>query len=181
MRNPPLKKMNLQHLNLTVQEFYPREDGRERWKLDAPYQRARLWTEEQNRNLIKSLLEGIPIGVIFTNNRDRFAASDNIVDGKQRISAIRDFFEGKLEVPAEWWEEKDVPAGKDEVSYQDLSIRARRFFDSCTMAVAESKLPDLQAEAGLYLLVNFGGVPQTEIDMARAQELAQEPEAHSIG
>jgi hypothetical protein len=30
----------------------------------------------------------------------------------------------------------------------------------------------LAAEADLYLLVNFGGVPQTDADRARAQEVA---------
>jgi hypothetical protein len=178
MSNPPLKKMNLQNYSFSVREFYKREDDPEHWMLDAPYQRKRLWSEEQNRNLIKSLLQGIPIGVLFVNHRSWSHASLYVVDGKQRISAIRDFVEGNLAVPAEWFEPEDVVAGYGEmVHYDGLSLRARRFFDSSAVAVAESKLPDLKGEAELYLLVNFGGVAQSEIDKERAREIAEvEPE-----
>jgi hypothetical protein len=168
-----LEKMNLQNYNFSIREFYLREDDPTHWVLDAPYQRGRLWSEEQNRNLIKSLLQGIPIGVIFTNNRGWDVHSRRIVDGKQRISAIRDFVEGRLSVSAEWFRAQDVPAGVEEVSYRDLSVPARRFFDASTVAVAESKLSDLAGEASLYLLINFGGVPQTEIDAVRAREIAE--------
>ena len=172
MENEPLKKMNLQSYNFSVREFYLREDDPEHWMLDAPYQRARLWSEGQNQNLIKSLLQGIPIGVIFVNHRSWSHASLYVVDGKQRISAVRDFVEGRLEVPSAWFKREDVLIEGDMVGYPGLSLPARRFFDNSTVAVSESKFPDQAGEADLYLLVNFGGVPQTEIDLQRARDLA---------
>jgi len=171
----------LQHYSFTAEAYYEREDNRDRWVLDAPYQRGRLWTEEQSRNLIKSLLQGIPIGIIFVNNRGRFEASDYVVDGKQRIGAIRDFVAGRLAVPSEWFEKLDLESTSEMVSYKDLSRRGQRHFDSCSVATAESKLPDLKGEAELYLLVNFGGVAQTEIDRERAREITAEPERDLLG
>lgn len=171
-----LEKLDLQSYNFQVEAFYSREDGRDAWVLDAPYQRGRLWSEEQNRNLIKSLLQGIPIGVIFSNRRSGSEFERHVVDGKQRISAIRDFVEGRLEVPASWFEYKDLNnknVGGEWVTYDLLSARGRMGFDRCTVAVAESRLPNLEREAELYLLVNFGGVAQTELDKARAQEIAE--------
>lgn len=168
--------MNLQSYNFTIREFFVREGDEAHWVLDAPYQRGRVWSEEQNKNLIGSLLQGIPIGVIFTNRRGWEVASMYIVDGKQRISAIRDFVSGKLKVPAAWFEADDVLVDGEEVSYMGLSKKARLFFDSSTVAVSESKLKDLAGEAGLYLLVNFGGVAQNELDKNRAQEVAETEE-----
>jgi hypothetical protein len=172
----PLQKLDLQGYNFQVEAFYGREDGRDSWVLDAPYQRGRLWGEEQNRNLIKSLLQGIPIGVIFSNRRSGWDFDRYVVDGKQRIGAIRDFVEGNLEVPSGWFEDQDLKerkVGDGWVRYEDLSERGKRGFDRCTVAVAESRLPSLEREAELYLLVNFGGVAQTEIDKSRAKEIAE--------
>jgi hypothetical protein len=175
-----LKKLNLQGYNFILQEFYEKENKSGKWVLDAPYQRGRLWSEEQNRNLIMSLLQGIPVGVIFANFRGWEDSSRYVVDGKQRISAIRDFVGGKLQVPSEWFEPADLESKDEMVSYEGLSERGKRGFDSLTVQVAESKLPDLQAEAKLYLLVNFGGVAQTDIDRERALELAQEEAEPSL-
>jgi len=173
----PLVRLNLQTYNFSVREFYLRAGDEAHWVLDAPYQRGRLWSEEQNLNLIRSLLQGIPIGVIFTNHRNWGSASLFIVDGKQRISAIRDFVEGRLAAPARWFVEADLENAEDAlakgtVSYMDLSQRGRLHFDGSTVAVSESKLPNLEAEADLYLLINFGGVAQTEEDRARARAVA---------
>lgn len=171
----PLERLNLQSYNFTVREFYLRDGEPTRWELNAPYQRGLVWTEEQNRNLIKSLLQGIPVGVIFSNRRGHDPMLPSfVVDGQQRISAIRAFREDRLAVPAEWFAEADRidVALRGWVRYSNLSRSARIHFDGSTLAVSESTLPSVDAEAELYLLVNFGGVPQTEEDRERAAGIA---------
>lgn len=170
--------------------FFVRADAPEtanQWLLATPYQRGPVWSLKQKQNLIKSLLVGYPTGGITTNRRDhggwpRGEVYAAVVDGKQRITAIREFVGNEFGVPAEWWEEgeytqtegiewrgQQVPG----VYYRDLALPARRGFDLKTILVNEAQLDSVEEEAELYLAVNFGGVEQTELDRSCAEQIAQ--------
>lgn len=198
----PLPELSLQSANYTADHWLPRESG-DFLDLDAPYQRGFVWSDDQRRNLIKSLVMGLPIGtsiIAFIGyGHDKH---DRVVDGKQRITTIRAFFASEFTVPGWWFTEADCPAGwrASEVRYDQLTQRGQRSlanhsvpsmtFDS-TFAFVENPAYDpvvkdsprwsrrertpeqmLQAEAELYLLVNFGGVDQTESDRERAALIA---------
>lgn len=133
----------------------------ERWDLDAPYQRGHVWTIEQQRELIRSILAGVPIGSITfaTIPVDEAIAeghdhSYRVVDGKQRLTALHAFVSGTLDVPADWFPDDhldpvsiDVREDGDGrrsgwVNYSSLSKLGQRLFvqrptstlefDSCT-------------------------------------------------
>jgi hypothetical protein len=84
-------------------------DKPDRLDLNPPYQRGSVWGVERKRNLIRSLLMGLPIGAVFLNSR-HIMQPDRVVDGKQRIEAILDFLGDGLAVPAEWFAETDLIA-----------------------------------------------------------------------
>jgi hypothetical protein len=174
MNHPaPLQEFRLSVSALSAREFYLREDDPNRWVLDAPYQRGHVWSEARQQALLMSLFQGVPVGTIFVNRRSWDMEPYYVVDGKQRISAIRAFQEGRLAVPAHWFNEGDVEAHDDGmVRYSDLSRPLRLDFDGSVLGVAESRLPSVEAEADLYLRVNFGGEPQTEADRDRAAKIA---------
>jgi len=152
-------------------DFFVMESQREFLDLNPPYQRGVVWGETRKRNLIRSLLQGVPIAAVVLNDRmagwkDFFknhcgesAPVYAVVDGKQRITAMRDFVDGKFAVPGEWF---DVDA--DEVRFPDLELSAQRHFRHRPVAVCEAKLPDLASEELMFDLINFGGVPQGEAD-----------------
>jgi len=144
--------------------------------LNPPYQREEVWSEEQRVNLIKSILQGLPIGVIFLNSRD-IMEPVRVVDGKQRILAIRSFLDGDLAVPREWFadeaERPEYPDIKTSVTSAvvtglDLAPRGRRHFEINAIATYETRFETEDEERELYLRINFGGVPHTEADLARA-------------
>jgi hypothetical protein len=149
--------------------------------LDPPYQRGDVWSDEQRVSLIKSLLQGLPIGVIFLNSRD-IMEPVRVVDGKQRILAIRAFLEGSLAVPREWFsDENERPTGPDILSTTkagsalvtglDLTDSGRLSFElNHPVAVYETSLKTEAQEAELYLRINYGGVAHTEADLVRATE-----------
>lgn len=58
------------------------------------------------------------------------------------------------------------------VRYSGLSRRGRLGFDGSILATYVSRLSTLEEEAELYLLINFGGEPQTEEDRKRAAVIA---------
>lgn len=146
--------------------------------LDPPYQRGDLWDEDQRVQLIKSILQGLPIGVIFLNSRD-IMQPVRVVDGKQRILALQAFLNSELAVPSEWFaNETDRPkspdlahaaAMKDLIFFSDLTQAGQSHFSMHAVAVYETNLATEAQERELYLRINFGGVAQTEEDRARAE------------
>lgn len=131
--------------------------------LDPPYQRGSVWSEDDKAELIRSLLEGVPIGAVFINYRGGMEPY-RVVDGKQRIEAIHDFLEGCLRVPAGWFdgatELLGIPDEQGTVSYLDLTeAAARRFRINGTLAVYETRLPTEDDERRLFDRINFTGAP----------------------
>lgn len=65
------------------------------YRLNPSYQRAGgVWTSTQQRRFIESLFLGIPIPPVFLVKQDD--ASYDVVDGLQRLTALRRFLEGAL-------------------------------------------------------------------------------------
>lgn len=75
----------------------------ERYDFDPPYQRASVWTPKQRVELIKSLLQGLPIGSLFLNRRSILEPM-RVVDGKQRLETLLMWIRDEVAVPADWFE-----------------------------------------------------------------------------
>jgi hypothetical protein len=155
---------------------------------DVPYQRGHVWSREQKTLLIYSILSGTPIPALIINRRPREAwfASDGtqlpvdvVIDGKQRLRAVRDWLTGDLAVPASWFDREDVIVTEDTadgpyVRYGGLTRRRQRFFEmSAHVPVAEGHVPTVREEAAIYLRVNGSGIMQTQDDLDRAAEVAK--------
>jgi len=130
--------------------------GGMRLDLDPDYQRMHVWSEDQQVAYVAYILQGGEVGKNITwNCRDweRPAPDDAIelVDGKQRLEAVRRFIRGDLEVFGMRYREADT-----------LRIHHARFkFRVCSLSRADV--------LRLYLNINAGGTPHTaeEIDRVR--------------
>ncbi len=81
--------------------------------LIPPWQRGLVWTQDQNRRLIESILLGLPIGT-YAYVEDNGSPYDGwLIDGQQRMNAIQGFIHGKFTV-------------FDGLAYADLSDQERR-------------------------------------------------------
>lgn len=152
-------------------EFFCDSPELPRFDLDQPYQRGVVWGLRRQRNLIKSLLMGVPVPAIVLNNRfeagfshpdyDRNRCwSHAVVDGKQRVTALRGFLGNGFSVPRGWWD--DDAAG--DAFFDDLTPRQQRGFKNTPVPVAEGQFATLDAERELFDLLNFGGLSQGETD-----------------
>ena len=132
--------------------------------LNAPYQRGDVWGRIRRRNLIKSIVLGIPIPSIVINDRASAGwdemVSCAVIDGKQRITTILMFLEDQLNVPGEWF-----GLDRDSLVFSELPIAERRRFRRLPISFCEGQLPSLEAEREVFELINFGGVPQGESDV----------------
>lgn len=161
--------------------------------LRPPYQRDEVWTEDQKIALVRSWMIGLPTGVVIFNDRSAppwYAVHGDVyakegeaiyacIDGQQRITAGREWFEGELAVPATWFPEDHVTetektADGPYVRYPKLTLPAQRHFaNRAHLAVATATVATIEEEAEIFLLVNGGGTPQTSEDMANAARIAK--------
>jgi hypothetical protein len=158
-------------------------------EMNPPYQRGRVWSEDQKVALVRSWLTGTPTGVVILNDRatpgwelvngrDDEAAVYACIDGQQRLTTAYDWFDGAFAVPASWFAAEDVTATEDTddgpyVRWGGLTaVRQRHFKNRAHLTVAVAHANTVQEEAAVYLLVNGGGTPQTEADTANAARVA---------
>lgn len=106
-----------------------------KYNFDPPYQRRSLWTEEKQSFLIDSILKNFPIPPIFLHQKINDSTGKtfyDVIDGKQRLTAIIEFIENRLPVADEGGEELDDSpvAGLffEELNGEDLSIYKGRFW-----------------------------------------------------
>jgi hypothetical protein len=139
--------------------------------LDPTYQRGSVWGTRRKQNLIRSLLLGIPVGNIFLNVRPDAAMTTVVVDGKQRIEAVKDFYADVYAIPASWFPAEEVEVGEETedglyVRYSGLTVRGQRRLWRCSITTQRTDLQTVEEEQALFDLVNYGGVPQGESDLA---------------
>ncbi|MEJ3745354.1 DUF262 domain-containing protein [Actinomycetes bacterium KLBMP 9797] len=156
--------------------------------LDPPYQRGSVWTLDQRIALMKSWLLGVPVAAITLNNRmgREWEASDPharvayaVVDGRQRLETALAWEDGNLAIPASWlpaaWIDttEDTNDGPYVRSSGLTEPGRRRVHNLMNLPCVIAKLPDITAEAELYLLVNGAGTPQTAADLTNAARIAE--------
>jgi Protein of unknown function DUF262 len=155
-------------------------------EVNPPYQRGDVWGPVRRVNLIKSILQGIPIGTIIINDRlegwkDTFCFQYAVIDGKQRVTTILDFLQGRLPVPSDWFDPADinhVPYSEmvfadralAAVTFHDLTLRKQRVIRQKPTSFTFCLLPDIPSERHVFDLVNYGGVPQGESDYEGASD-----------
>lgn len=174
-RPAPIKRISLTQSARSISEF-TRESAYGDYDLNPPYQRGSVWDDERRVALIRSVLLGLPVGNITLNARPNPEVGQPfyaVVDGKQRIEALRAFVSGDIQVPAHWFDDADLNDADDVasrlVSYHDLSLRGQRVFTRNPIAVTDAHVSTIEDEAMIYRLVNTGGVAQAEEDLANAR------------
>jgi hypothetical protein len=144
-----------------IKKWVAAEDGTSPLDLNPDFQRAHVWTEAQQIAWLEFWLRGGKTGrVLYFNHSGWFRKWDGdfvVVDGKQRIEAIRRFLDN--EIP----------------TYGSL---CREFTDMPRAFVQTIKINvnDLQSRAAVlqwYIEFNAGGTPHTDADIQRVRELLE--------
>lgn len=151
-----------------------KDDAHTEFDLNPPYQRGHVWGAARQRALIESLLTGVPVGTIIIGDRWPHMSNypegtlpDVIIDGKQRITAIRAFCASEFTVPRSWWEDNEVTyeaSDKEELTFAELTDLGQRKFKRTPILVSEGIMTSMDAERRTFDLINFGGVPQGKTD-----------------
>lgn len=135
-------------------------------RLDPDYQRAHVWTERQQIAYVEFQLMGgeVSRSLIFnapywrslrTNPEDTYV---ELLDGKQRLQAVRCFLRGKFKALGFYF---------DEFEGRLPSMEYRFTFQVCCLETREEVLQ-------LYLKINAGGTPHSREELARVRGLLDE-------
>lgn len=119
--------------------------------LEPDYQRDHVWGIDQKIALIDSIFKNVDIGK-FTIIRRPFSEKRThyyeVLDGKQRIQALIDFFECRFEYK-----------GK---TYNDLHWRDRNHFKGYSVSWAETEPLTNEQKYRYFLKLNVSGIPMSE-------------------
>ncbi|MFY1595529.1 DUF262 domain-containing protein [Micromonospora sp. WMMD737] len=190
--NAPLTRLpiNASSMPLTSLVAYV-ENGR--IDLNPPYQRGDVWTDDQRIALVYSWLTGATVPSITINDRSSTIWTDTdvydiattdqgiwaVIDGRQRLTTAVMWMRGEFAVPASWFPAEMVETTEDTddgpyVRHTGLSLLGQnRGTNRTIVPVGIGEFASLRAEAEIYLLLNGGGTPQTDADMANAARVAE--------
>lgn len=139
-----LKKFRSNTLHYSVRCLYDRyKQGT--LEINPPYQRPYVWTQEQETDLIKSIVQGLPIGNIFLAcfvTKRQWTDVYELVDGKQRLTTIFNFL--------------------DNCKNQDLSSIVKKY---CLTVLSLQDYDDDEIR-DIYNRLNFNGTPHKESERA---------------
>lgn len=125
------------------------------------FQRPAVWSVAQKTRFIESAWLGLSLGIYVVNRVDsrvnggRFHPFDRLlIDGQQRLSALRDYLDGQFPVFGARW--------------QEVTQLERFRFEGMAFPCAVTRLKSEDALRELYDRMNFGGTPHEEHQRASA-------------
>lgn len=136
------------------------------------WQRPLVWTETQKVRFISSLWMEVDVGSYLVNDVCEFVKvngvvtdamaiySDILLDGQQRLSAMEDYFLGRIAAPGK---------SGEPVYWTELSKIERRLFSNQTFSRSVVHSWDEIELRQIYDLRSFGGTPHTEEQQASNQ------------
>jgi len=161
------KNKDVPAYELNWNPFIYNKDGEKEY-----YQRPFVWSIKEKRLLIESIYENIDCGKILVRQRswkeldkmanegDSVVYFNDIVDGKQRLGALRDFISGTF---------TDSRGNY----FGDLSDNAQHGFVNHTL-FSYSVLPENSKDEDIvrqFLRLNFAGIPQSKEHIAFVKSL----------
>jgi hypothetical protein len=121
--------------------------------LSPGYQRRFRWSSERQSLLIESFLMNVPVPPVFLNEDEYGEYS--IIDGKQRISAIVEFFRGRLKLTG-----LQVFSDLNGSTFDDVTPKLRRVLETRpnlrAVIILRQSDPDVKFE--VFQRLNTGGV-----------------------
>jgi len=133
--------------------------------MDPDFQRDFIWPKDKQSKLVESVLMRIPLPVFYLAEDDR--GNMVVVDGLQRLSTFRQFFENKLRLKLPEHSELHKKL------FKDLSPKLKNRVEDCNLIlyIIDSKVPE-RARLDIFERVN-GGVPLTRQQMRNCLYMGQ--------
>jgi len=115
--------MSVTPRGMSIQEAY-REYKNGAFLVNRTYQRKLVWTPNEKRQLIDSILRGYPIPLILlaTESLSDGTKQFEILDGMQRLNALFAFIENKFHVNEKYFDVEQLSRAKQHAEEGDFSV-----------------------------------------------------------
>lgn len=123
------------------------------------YQRNYIWDNKKASLLVESILLNIPIPVIYASEEDD--SSWNIVDGLQRLNALRRFYDNNFKLIG-----LEVLSELNGLKYDELNPKARRMLNNGNLRVIlifNDSNPEIKYD--IFMRLNTGSVKLNEQEL----------------
>jgi hypothetical protein len=117
-----IKKLQRNATTMSIASFHE-QNQLNKYNYNPPYQRKSVWTDEKQSYFIDSILRNFPIPPIFLHRKidaDTGRTSFDVIDGKQRLTAIARFISNDIPAANEYGPAEE-PNGLDGAYFKDLS------------------------------------------------------------
>lgn len=131
--------------------------------MNPDYQRGYVWDYEDKELLIDSIFNNIDIGKFVLINTEDWQVTDlyyEILDGKQRLSTMIEFFENRLKYKGKY--------------YNDLSFDDQRTFKEHAISVAEVKDCNKKDVLKYFLMLNRTGKSMDKSQLDKVENMLNE-------
>jgi hypothetical protein len=128
---------------------------------EPDYQRDYVWELEDKVSLVDSIFNNIDIGkFVFIRKNYTNERLYEVLDGKQRINAILDFYEDRFQYKGKY--------------FSDLSYRDQNHFEGYTVNIAE--ISDITPKQVLqyFLMVNKTGRVMSKEQLVKVEKMLEE-------
>jgi hypothetical protein len=119
-----IKKLQRSATTISIAGFHE-QNQLQKYNFEPPYQRRSVWTDEKQSYFIDSILRNFPIPPIFLHRKidsDSGRMTFDVIDGKQRLTAIARFIGNEIPAANEYGPAEE-PNDLDGSYFRDLSTR----------------------------------------------------------
>ena len=158
---------------LVISEFYE-NDKAGKYDYDTVYQREKVWSEETKSFLIDSIMKNYPIPPVFLRMKidsDTGVTKYEVIDGKQRLTTIRDFIDGKIMLPDYFGDDKIGNSELNGASFDDLNKneKYKRQFWHYRIPIIFIETDDEDLVKSVFDRLNRNGVPLVPQELRHAK------------
>lgn len=117
-----IKRLHRNPTTMSIASFHE-QNQLGKYEYNPPYQRKSVWTDEKQSYFIDSILRNFPIPPIFLHRKidaETGRTSFDVIDGKQRLTAIARFINNEIPAANEYGPAEE-PNGLDGAYFADLS------------------------------------------------------------
>jgi hypothetical protein len=127
--------------------------------LNSEYQRNYIWDNKKASLLVESIILNIPIPVIYASEEED--SSWNIVDGLQRLSSLKRFFDNNFKLSG-----LEILQELDGLRYEDLPSKAKRILKNGIIRIIlifNDSHPEIKYD--IFMRLNTGSVRLKEQEL----------------